>query len=99
MLTSLAQALWHARGAAAAARDLDPVFASRTGGILDPGNLHARILKPAAKAAGLDWIGFQTLRHTCAAELFCRGVNAKQASDLARVEAARLAWFPLEDAS
>jgi hypothetical protein len=45
--------------------------------MLDPGNLHAGVLKPA-RAAGLDWVGFHKLRHTCATELFRRGLNAKQ---------------------
>jgi hypothetical protein len=54
------------------------VFASSTGGRLDPGNLHGRMFKPAARAAGVGWAGFHTLRHTCATELFRRGLNAKQ---------------------
>ncbi|HEX3329180.1 MAG TPA: tyrosine-type recombinase/integrase [Gaiellales bacterium] len=75
----LAQSLWQARGASRYALDADPVFASSTGTRLDPGNLHARVLKPAARTAGVDWAGFHTLRHTCATELFRRGLNAKQA--------------------
>jgi integrase len=45
----LARMLWAHRGAVRAAQDADPVFASTTGGMLDPGNLTARVLKPAAK--------------------------------------------------
>lgn len=36
------------------------------------------MFKPAARAAGVDWAGFHTLRHTCATELFRRGLNPKQ---------------------
>jgi integrase len=71
----LARALWSARRGAP---DADPVFPSTTGGRLDPGNLHARVFKPAARAAGVPWAGFHTLRHTCATELFRHGLNAKQ---------------------
>jgi integrase len=36
-------------------------------------------LKPAARRAGLDWVGFHTLRHTCATLLLTSGdANAKQ---------------------
>ena len=41
-------------------------------------NLFARVLKPAAKKAGVPWAGFHTLRHTCATTLFRNGLNAKQ---------------------
>jgi integrase len=62
----LAQSLWQARKDARAGRDGDPVFASQTGGYLDPGNLFGRVLKPSARRAGVPWAGFHTLRHTCA---------------------------------
>jgi hypothetical protein len=39
----------------------------------------ARVLKPAAKRAGVPWVGFHTFRHTCATMLFRHGPNAKQA--------------------
>jgi integrase len=58
---------------------------------IDPSNLMSRVLKPAAVEAGLgvwriengerrseSWIGFHTLRHTCATLLFASGWNAKQ---------------------
>ena len=37
-----------------------------------------RVLKPAARRAGVPWAGFHTFRHTCATTLFRRGLNAKQ---------------------
>ena len=45
---------------------------------LDYGNLHRRVLKPAAEEAGVPWAGFHTLRHTCASRLFAQGRNAVQ---------------------
>ena len=74
----LARLLWAHRGTTRHSLDADPVFASSTGGMLDPGNLTARVLKPAAKLAGVEWAGFHTLRHTCATRLFELGLNAKQ---------------------
>lgn len=71
----LSQVLWRLRGASP---DGAPVFASRVGGFLDPSNVAARILKPAARRAGVPWAGFHTFRHTCATTLFRSGVNAKQ---------------------
>jgi Phage integrase family len=41
-------------------------------------NVARRVLKPAARRAGVEWAAFHTLRHTCATELFKRGLNAKQ---------------------
>ena len=63
----LAQALWRRRGASP---DEAPVFASRSGDYLNDSNLLARVLKPAAKRAGVPWTGFHTFRHTCATMLF-----------------------------
>jgi integrase len=54
------------------------VFPSQTGGVIDQSNLRTRVLKPAARTAGVPWAGFHTFRHTCATMLFCRGLNAKQ---------------------
>ena len=75
--TNLSRALWQRRGAAA---DDALVFASRSGGYVDPGNLHARVLKPAARAAGVGWCGFHTLRHTAGSRWFARGWNVVQVS-------------------
>jgi integrase len=71
----LSQALWRLRGNAPGDA---PVFASRTGGFLEPSNVFARVLKPAARRAGVPWAHFHTLRHTCATMLFRHGLNAKQ---------------------
>lgn len=71
----LSQALWRSRGWAA---DDAPVFPSREGTHLDPSNVAARVLKPAARRAGVPWAGFHTFRHTCATMLFRHGLNAKQ---------------------
>jgi integrase len=71
----LSQTLWRLRGASA---DEAPVFASRAGGFLDSSNVAARVLKPAARRAGVPWAGFHTFRHTCATTLFRSGLNAKQ---------------------
>jgi len=45
---------------------------------MDYGNLHRRVLKPAAEEAGVPWAAFRTLRHTCASRLFAQGRNAVQ---------------------
>lgn len=58
--------------------DGDLVFHSRTGDYLDHPNVRKRVLMKAAKAAGLDWIGFHTFRHTYASMLIADGRNLKQ---------------------
>lgn len=73
----MARQLWELRKAASPADDA-PLFASRLGGLLDSSNMFGRVLKPAARAAGVPWAGFHTLRHTCATMLFRAGLNAKQ---------------------
>jgi integrase len=54
------------------------VFPSAAGTVLDASNLMRRVLKPAARTAGVPWAGFHTFRHTCATRLFRRGVNPVQ---------------------
>jgi len=54
------------------------VWTNRDGRILDPSNLLERVLKPAARAAGVPWASWHTLRHTCGSLLFRHGANAKQ---------------------
>jgi integrase len=54
------------------------VFVSEHGRMVDQSNLSTRILKPAARAAGVPWLSFHGFRHYCATELFRRGLNAKQ---------------------
>lgn len=71
----LARALAQARGLAP---NEAPVFPSAAGGYIEPSNLMRRVLKPAARRAGVPWVGFHTFRHTCASILFRHGLNAKQ---------------------
>jgi integrase len=72
---NLAQALWRKRGSQPGSA---LVFTTKNGGYLDPSSTRARVLKPAARKAGLPSIGFHTLRHTCATTLFNHGLNTKQ---------------------
>jgi len=58
--------------------DQAPLFPSKIGSHLDPAKVFSRVLKPAARKAGVPWAGFHTLRHTCATILFRHGLNAKQ---------------------
>ncbi len=60
----------------------DPVFSSPTGGMLAPGNLLARVMKPAAREAGVPWATLHSLRHTYATNLFRAGCNVKQVQRL-----------------
>ena len=43
-----------------------------------PHNLASRVLKPAARRAGVYWASFHTFRHTAASAFFRAGFNAKQ---------------------
>lgn len=76
----LAQALWRVKGKG---KPDDLIFANLAGSRVDGSNLMARVLKPAAVAAGIgsmretpkgpraeSWVGFHTFRHTCATLLF-----------------------------
>lgn len=54
------------------------VFRSASGSMLDPDNLASRVLAPACKAAGVEWAGFHTFRHTVASRLFAEGRNVVQ---------------------
>ncbi|OAI56166.1 hypothetical protein AYO48_00050 [Gaiella sp. SCGC AG-212-M14] len=73
----MSRALWELRKQAKAGDDA-LVFPSATGSPLDAANLSRRVFSPAAKAAGVPWATFHTLRHTCATTLFRHGLNAKQ---------------------
>lgn len=74
----IARALWQLRKASARAGVDELVFGTGDGQPLDRKNLFNRVLKPAARRAGVPWAGFHTLRHTCATMLFRSGLNAKQ---------------------
>jgi integrase len=54
------------------------VFRSTAGSILDPDNLATRVLAPGCAAAGVEWAGFHTFRHTVASRLFAEGRNVVQ---------------------
>jgi integrase len=74
----MARTLWTAQRAAESRSEGAPVFASTTGSVLSPSNVARRVLKPAKEAAGLEWVGFHSFRHTCASMLFEAGKNPKQ---------------------
>lgn len=54
------------------------VFSSTADSVLDPDNLAMRVLAPACVAAGVEWAGFHTFRHTVASRLFAEGRNVVQ---------------------
>jgi len=67
--------------------DRAPVFATAAGIELNRPNVAGRVLKTAAKTAGLTvdrdgervpWVSFHTFRHTCASLLFDQDRNVKQ---------------------
>ena len=53
-------------------------FCTAIGTVLDPDNLAMRVLAPACEAAGVEWAGFHTFRHTVASRLFAEGRNVVQ---------------------
>src|SRR5205814_9203938 len=55
-----------------------PLFTTLARGRLDRDNIFKRVIRPAAEELGQPWVGWHTLRHTCASRLFRRGRNAKQ---------------------
>lgn len=72
-----------------------PVFPSRAGTPLSPGNVYRRVLSPAAISVGFaedvvsksgkprarSTVAFHAFRHTCASLLFEEGRNVKQVAD------------------
>jgi integrase len=75
---SMSRALWERRKQAPDARGGALIWATASGMPYNRSNLHARVIKPAARAAGVPWAGWHSLRHTCATMLFRSGANAKQ---------------------
>jgi integrase len=73
----LARGLWDLRKVTRAG-ERGLVFAAEGGTWLNAGNLADRVFRPAAKAAGVPWLGFHGFRHTCGTILFRDGANAKQ---------------------
>lgn len=59
-------------------RDGALIWPTSTGMPHNRSNLHNRVIKPAARAAGIPWVGWHSLRHTLATMLFRSGANAKQ---------------------
>lgn len=71
----MAQRLWVARGSRG---EDELVFSTPTGTPLRAENVATRVLRPAARRAGLEWAGgFHVLRHTCASLLFESGKSVK----------------------
>lgn len=62
--------------------DESPIFATGCGTMHLPSNLARRVMKPAAKAAGVPWASFHTLRHTFASQVFRSGCSIKQVQHL-----------------
>jgi integrase len=56
-------------------------FTNEFGGPVDPHNL-LRVIKVAAKAAGVEHIGVHTLRHSAAVGWLQQGVHIKAVADL-----------------
>ncbi|MGH3426953.1 MAG: tyrosine-type recombinase/integrase [Mycobacteriales bacterium] len=75
---SMIDSLWARRKLAPDPRASTFAWPTANGTPHHPANLHARVLKPAARAAGVPWVGWHTLRHTCGSILFRHGANAKQ---------------------
>ena len=64
--SAMARALWQHRGRSQWVADTDLVWPNGIGEPRDYGNLYSRLLKPAARRAGLPWVSWHTLRRTCA---------------------------------
>jgi integrase len=61
---SVVAALLELRGRSKFIGPDDWIFASRNGTPLDENNLMRRVIKPAAKALGISWLGWHCFRHT-----------------------------------
>jgi integrase len=79
---SVAQDLRLRRAEAEWSSDDDPAFPNAQGGLMDDGNLRRRILTSAARAVGVPWCGFHTLRHGFGSMLFAERRNIRQVSRL-----------------
>lgn len=64
-----------------------------------PENLRRRILVPAVKAAGLEDVGFHTLRHTAASAWISRGATLVQVQRLLGHTLRRSRWRPTSTCS
>jgi integrase len=63
-------------------QDQGLVFATNTGGPINPSNLRRRSFASLLKRAGLPHMRFHDLRHTCASLLLSRGVHPKFVQEL-----------------
>ena len=61
--------------------DTGLIFTTELGSAVDPNNL-LRVIKAAAKTAGVDGVGIHTLRHSIAAGWLENGVHIKAVADL-----------------
>lgn len=61
-------------------RGRGPVFGDRRGGFLRKSNFLRNVWRPLIQRAGLEYIGFHGLRHTCATQLLMGGVNIRAVS-------------------
>jgi len=73
---ALARGLWVARGAAGDG----PLFATAAGTRYSDRNVR-RVLDRATARVGLGWVGFHTLRHTCASVLLDDGRSIRQVAE------------------
>jgi integrase len=76
--TGMARKLWTARRGQ---QDTDAVFASRNGKLIREENLRRRVLQPAAKRAGVRWVGFHVFRHPVPPCSSTVGANVKQVQE------------------
>jgi integrase len=83
--TGMARKLWALRSEAINRADDAAVFATSKGTVLSPSNVASRVLKPAAAAAGVEWVSFHSFRHTCASLLFA-GVDGRDRKDVKQVQ-------------
>jgi integrase len=58
------------------------VFTTKTGTIINPSNLRNRSFRVLLRAAGLHYIRFHDLRHTCATLLLSKNINPKIVSEM-----------------
>jgi integrase len=74
----MARRLTKRRSAVRFPAEEDPVFASRTGTLIDPRNWRRYVFSPAAEAAGVEWATPHKLRHGLASLMAREGHSAAQ---------------------
>lgn len=78
---ALVEQLRERKRAAERSNPTDLVFADADGQPLDSARIIYRAVKVPGNAAGVPWVGFHVLRHTCASRLFAAGRNVKQVQE------------------